>query len=127
MTDFNIGEYFPYLSEEPYVHYYDSLSVQADSGYVYRLVSIERADTLYDLLRMIVPADSIVVDTLAIEVEKQDDAPVVKDVKDIKEVEEIATMDLEGHAKGFVKKTARKSDGESGIILHSKLDSQKKK
>ena len=128
VTDFNIGEYFPYLSEEPYVHYYDSLSVQADSGYVYRLVSIERADTLYDLLRMIVPADSIVVvDTLAIEVEKQDDAPVVKDVKDIKEVEEIATMDLEGHAKGFVKKTLRKSDGESGIILHSKLDSQKKK
>ena len=127
VTDFNIGEYFPYLSEEPYVHYYDSLSVQADSGYVYRLVSIERADTLYDLLRMIVPADSIVVDTLAIEVEKQDDAPVVKDVKDIKEVEEIAAMDLEGHAKGFVKKTARKSDGESGIILQSKLDSQKKK
>ena len=124
VTDFNIGEYFPYLSEEPYVHYYDSLSVQADSGYVYRLVSIERADTLYDLLRMIVPADSIVVDTLAIEVEKQDDAPVVKDVK---EVEEIATMDLEGHAKDFVKKTARKSDGESGIILHSNLDSQKKK
>lgn len=128
VTDFNIGEYFPYLSEEPYVHYYDSLSVQADSGYVYRLVSIERADTLYDLLRMIVPADSIVVvDTLAIEVEKQDDAPVVKDVKDIKEVEEIATMDLEGHAKGFVKKTLRKSDGESGLTLHSKLDSQKKK
>jgi hypothetical protein len=125
VTDFNIGEYFPYLSEEPYVHYYDSLSIQADSGYVYRLVSIERADTLYDLLRMIVPADSIVVvDTLAIEVEKQDDAPVVKDVK---EVEEIAAMDLEGHAKGFVKKTARKSDGESGIILQSKLDSQKKK
>ena len=127
VTDFNIGEYFPYLSEEPYVHYYDSLSVQADSGYVYRLVSIERADTLYDLLRMIVPADSIVVDTLAIEVEKQDAAPVVKDVKDIKEIDEIVSMELEDHAKDFVKKTVRKSDGESGIILHSKLDSQEKK
>ena len=47
--------------------------------------------------------------------------------KDIKEVEEIASMELEDHAKDFVKKTVRKSDGESGIILHSKLDSQKKK
>ena len=36
-------------------------------------------------------------------------------------------MELEDHPKDFVKKTVRKSDGESGIILHSKLDSQKKK
>ena len=62
-----------------------------------------------------------------IEVEKQDAAPVVKDVKDIKEVEEIASMELEDHAKDFVKRTVRKSDGESGIILRSKLDSQEKK
>ena len=69
-----------------------------------------------------------------IDAEDYEQAAIIRDeineltsAKDIKEVEEIATMDLEGHAKGFVKKTARKSDGESGIILQSKLDSQKKK
>lgn len=64
--DYAFDEYFPYLSDEPYVHYYDSLSFEADSFQVYRLVAIERADTLYDRLEMIVRSDTLsVVDTIA--------------------------------------------------------------
>ena len=64
--DYAFDEYFPYLSDEPYVHYYDSLSFEADSFQVYRLVAIERADTLYDRLEMIVRSDTLsVVDTVA--------------------------------------------------------------
>ena len=64
--DYSFDEYFPYLSDEPYVHYYDSLSFEADSFQVYRLVAIERADTLYDRLEMIVRSDTLsVVDTIA--------------------------------------------------------------
>lgn len=67
VTDFNIGEFYPYLSEEPYVHYYDSLTVEPDSFSFYRIVPIERADTLYDLLRMIVCKDTTAVDSLVVE------------------------------------------------------------
>ena len=67
VTDFNIGEFYPYLSEEPYVHYYDSLTVEPDSFSVYRIVPVERADTLYDLLRMIICVDTTAVDTVAVE------------------------------------------------------------
>ena len=67
VTDFNIGEFYPYLSEEPYVHYYDSLTVEPDSFSFYRIVPIERADTLYDLLRMIICKDTTAVDSLVVE------------------------------------------------------------
>lgn len=59
ITDFEISDFYPYLSSEPYVHYYDSLAVELDTLSTYRLVSIERADTLYDCLRMIVQADTL--------------------------------------------------------------------
>lgn len=59
ITDFEISDFYPYLSSEPYVHYYDSLAVELDTLSTYRLVSIERADTLYDCLRMIVLADTL--------------------------------------------------------------------
>lgn len=63
--DYTFEEYFPYMADEPYVHYYDSLAFEADSLMVYRLVAIETADTLYDRLEMIVRADSLsVCDTL---------------------------------------------------------------
>ena len=53
--DIDWGEYFPYLLDEPYVHYYDSISFEPDSTlWIYRLQSIERADTIYDCLRMVV-------------------------------------------------------------------------
>ena len=63
--DYTFEEYFPYMADEPYVHYYDSLAFEADSLMVYRLVAIERADTLYDRLEMIIQSDSLSVrDTL---------------------------------------------------------------
>ena len=47
------------MADEPYVHYYDSLTFEPDSMLVYRLVPIERADTLYDRLEMIIVSDSL--------------------------------------------------------------------
>lgn len=64
--DHTFEEYFPYMADEPYVHYYDSLTFEADSLMVYRLVAIETADTLYDRLQMIVHSDTLsVCDTVA--------------------------------------------------------------
>lgn len=63
-TDYSFEEYFPYLADEPYVHYYDSLTFEPDSFRVYRLVPIERADTLYDRIRMIIRDSLSVADTL---------------------------------------------------------------
>lgn len=65
-TDYSFEEYFPYLHDEPYVHYYDSLTFEPDSFRVYRLVPLERADTLYDRLRMIIRDSLEVTDTLAV-------------------------------------------------------------
>lgn len=58
-TDYSFDEYFPYLADEPYVHYYDSVTFRPDSMKVYRLIPIETADTLYDRIEMIIPKDSL--------------------------------------------------------------------
>lgn len=60
-SDFRVGDFVPYLDDEPYVHFYDSLVVEVDTALMYRLVSLERADTLYDRIRMIV-VDSLFLD-----------------------------------------------------------------
>lgn len=68
-TDFKPDEFFPYMADEPYVHYYDSVAFVPDSLMnIYRLNSIERADTIYDRLEMIVlKADTLAVaDTLTV-------------------------------------------------------------
>lgn len=44
----------PYLFEEPYVHYYDSLAVEPDSMRVYRFRNIDRGDIIYRDLRMVI-------------------------------------------------------------------------
>ena len=76
--DNSFEEYFPYMTDEPYVHYYDSLTFETDSLQVYRLVAIERADTLYDRLQMIVPSDSTdVCDTIPVK-----DSVVVPEIKE---------------------------------------------
>ena len=59
MMDYTFEEYFPYMADEPYVHYYDSLTFEPDSLLVYRLVPIETADTLYEGLEMVVRVDSL--------------------------------------------------------------------
>ena len=64
-SDFKAEEFFPYLSDEPYVHYYDSLDVKPDSVLmVYRFNNIDRADTLFDGVRIIVRDSVAVKDTL---------------------------------------------------------------
>ena len=66
-VEIDMGEFFPYLDEEPYVHYYDSLSVEPDSALmVYRMKNIVRSDTLYEGLRMVVRDTLAVTDTLAV-------------------------------------------------------------
>ena len=65
-TDYSFDEYFPYLADEPYVHYYDSVTFEPDSFRVYRLVPIERADTLYDRIRMIIRDSLAVSDNLSV-------------------------------------------------------------
>ena len=68
-SDFRAEEFFPYMFDEPYVHYYDSVAVEADSVLlIYRMKSVERADTLYEGLRMVIISerDSLArVDSLA--------------------------------------------------------------
>ncbi len=65
-TDYSFDEYFPYLADEPYVHYYDSVTFEPDSFRVYRLVPIERADTLYDRIRMIIRDSLAASDSLSV-------------------------------------------------------------
>lgn len=65
-TDYSFEEYFPYFSDEPYVHYYDSVTFEMDSCKVYRLIPVETADTLYDRLRMIIRDSLMVSDTLEV-------------------------------------------------------------
>lgn len=59
--DIDWDEFYPYIFEEPYIHYYDSVAFEPDSILqIYRLKSIERADTIYDRLRM------VILDTLSV-------------------------------------------------------------
>ncbi len=54
-VEFNMEELSKYMTTEPYVHYFDSLDVVLDSAtLLYNLLSIERADTLYDGLKMVI-------------------------------------------------------------------------
>ena len=77
-------EFVPYLFDEPYVHYYDSLDVKPDSALmVYRLINVNLADTLYDGIRMVLK------DTVAIK-----DTVVVKDTVSVKDAVEVKPMHL---------------------------------
>lgn len=132
VTDFNIGEFYPYLSDEPYVHYYDSLAVEPDSGSVYRIVPIERADTLYDRLRMIIKvkateSDTLEADTLAREKESQKEIPIVKD--EIKEFggEDMSSDITELKVEENLPMKPARLHGSTKLIRHSKLDSLKLK
>jgi hypothetical protein len=70
--DYSFKEYFPYLDDEPYVHYYDSLTFEVDSLRTYRLVPIETKDTLYDKLRMVVKSDTLEVEAVQDEVQDKE-------------------------------------------------------
>ncbi len=64
--DFKISEISPMFKDEPYTHYYDSLDIATDSTtWMYKLVPVETADTLFDGLRIIIKDSVAVVDTIA--------------------------------------------------------------
>ena len=57
--DFKAAEHFPYMHDEPYIHYYDSLAVELDSlTNEYRFRNIELSDTLYEGIEMVIKVDS---------------------------------------------------------------------
>lgn len=59
-ADFSPEEFFPYLFDEPYVHYYDSLVVEIDSVIAhYRFRDVPTTDTLYDGVRMLLKLDTL--------------------------------------------------------------------
>ena len=68
----------PYLFDRPYVHYYDSLAVEPDSMNIYRFRNIDRSDTIYRDLKMIIP-DSLHVDDTT----RRVDTVLVKDTLEI--------------------------------------------
>lgn len=88
--DLKLKEYFPYLGDKPYVCHYDSLAVEMDESNVYRLVSVETSDTLFDGVRIIIPeADTLAsepVDTVKAEpvYVQLDTARVMNDTKRIR-------------------------------------------
>lgn len=63
-SDFKVGDFVPYLGDEPYLHFYDSLDVVIDSAMMYRLVSIERSDTLFDGLKVVLRDSLNVADSI---------------------------------------------------------------
>lgn len=65
-AEIDIAEYFPYLFDEPYVHYYDSVAVELDSMMVYRLRNVERTDTVFDGIKVIVKDTLASGDSLAL-------------------------------------------------------------
>ena len=66
-SDFKAEEFFPYLFDEAYIHYYDSLVIEIDSVIQhYRFKDMPTTDTLYEGVRMISPLDSLALaDSLA--------------------------------------------------------------
>lgn len=59
-SDLDINEFFPCLFDEPYVHYYDSVTFEPDSSlWIYRLMAVSETDTLYEGPRMTVAADTL--------------------------------------------------------------------
>ena len=100
-SDFHAEEFFPYLFDEPYVHYYDSLDVKPDSALmVYRLINIDRTDTLYDGVRMVFRDSLAVNDTLAVK-----DTVSLQDTLEIKPM--LVSKDSIPLRKGLPKPMAR--------------------
>lgn len=57
--DFDAAEYFPLTYKEPYIHYYDSVAVDVDTvTCVHTLRNVDRSDTVYDGLVMVIRIDS---------------------------------------------------------------------
>ena len=104
-ADFKAEEFFPYLFDEPYVHYYDSLTVEPDSALmIYRLKNVEKTDTLFDGLRLIVRDTLKVADTL----QTPDIEPVETTVshKEIIKPKRMKNSALKSLRKGVIEKVS---------------------
>lgn len=86
-SDFRPEEFFPYMFDEPYVHYYDSLSFEPDSLLqIYRLVPVQKNDTLFDGVKMVFVTDSLEIpDTLVA-------LPQLSDTVEVKEKQSIGEL-----------------------------------
>ena len=79
-VEVDLDEMNPYLYSEPYVHYYDSLSVEPDSAWIYRFRNIDTGDTVFRDLRMVIPDTLQPCDSLYTEdTVRTADTPEVKD------------------------------------------------
>ena len=108
------------MGDEPYVHYYDSLTFEADSLLVYRLVAIERADTLYDRLEMIIQSDSLsVCDTLPL----PDTLASTKDTVATSSIEELKRKMEEMKNSSPVKRLVRGAIQKDSVEKRSNLKS----
>ncbi len=80
--DYTLSELAPCLADEPYYHTYDSLAVGNDSiTMIFKVFSIERSDTLYEGLRMIIRDSVVVGDTVKTEKKAIIDTVELKSVK----------------------------------------------
>lgn len=90
-VDFRMEDHFPYMSDEPYVKYYDSLAVEYDTlANALMIHSVEVKDTIYDRLEMIILSDTLsVADSLQVA-----DTLALQDTSDFKPLKLIKETDL---------------------------------
>ena len=89
-VDFQIKAHFPYMADEPYVKYYDSLAVEYDTlAKALMIRSVEVKDTIYDRLVMTIRTDTLsVTDSLPVsDTLSLDDSLRIKDVVLINETD----------------------------------------
>ena len=89
-VDFQIKAHFPYMADEPYVKYYDSLAVEYDTlAKALMIRSVEVKDTIYDRLVMTIRTDTLsVTDSLPVsDTLSLDDSLRIKDVVMINETD----------------------------------------
>lgn len=103
-VDFKLEDHFPYMADEPYVRYYDSLAVEYDTlAKALMIRSIEVKDTIYDRLLMIIRKDTLVhADSLHVS-----DTLAVSDTHKIKKevpVKELITSDEVGNGIKMIRK-----------------------
>ncbi len=80
--DFKMEELAPCIVKEAYIHTYDSLDVVRDSAtLLFKVTSIERGDTLYEGLRMIVKDSLAVSDSTVVADTLKPDTSKIKPLK----------------------------------------------
>ena len=120
-TNFKAEDYFPFLSAEPYIHYYDSVSVAWDSNGFYRMVYIENLDSLA-VADSLAKADSLaVIDSLAVRVDSLDKIDSLAKIDSFAKIDSLARIDSLSKTVRD-KKTGRKVPAASGNILAVKGD-----